>query len=121
MEEVVSGYAALFDSMQVMSCLIREKDSVRLTNQQTFPSKGYQGKGSLGGYSVIMHYLFLSSLLSTQPFSCRSSCNYKTHTHTHTHTQSCVSEYLLPISYPSFSNSFSFQTKPNPCMEFRKK
>lgn len=90
MEEVVSGYAALFDSLQVMSCLIREKDSVRLTNQQTLPSKGYQGKGSLGGYSIIMHYLLISSLLSTQPFSCRSSCNYTTHTQTHTHKAALV-------------------------------
>ena len=71
-----------------------------------------RGKGSLG--RVLNRWLcinlFLSSLL------CRR------HKATRQHTEkSCISECFLPTSPDvPFKYCFSFQTKLNPCMEFRK-
>ena len=117
---------ALFDNMKVILCLIREQDSISLATNKHF--QGLWEKGSLGWIrqssgirelaplsSLVRHYLFLPSRLL------RSHFCVDLHT-TRRHKKSCVSEYFLPTSpHVPFHILFVLLTKPNPCMEFRKK
>ena len=54
---------ALFDNMQVILCLIREQDSISLTTNKHFHPGAIKGREVWGGYSIIMHYPSLPSLL----------------------------------------------------------
>ena len=65
--------------------------------------------------SLVRHYLFLPGRLL------RSHFCVDLHT-TRRHKKSWVREYFLPTSpLVPFRILFVLQTKPNPCMEFRKK
>ena len=77
--------------------------------------QGLWGKVSLGW--VLNHHALLLPLWSpSQPFLCRSSLNATTH------KKSRVSEYFLSTSpHIPFKYCFPFQTKLNPCMEFKEK
>ena len=76
---------------------------------------GLWARGSLG--RVLNHHALLLPLWSpSQPFLCRSSLKATTH------KKSRVSEYFLSTSpHIPFKYCFPFQTKLNPCMEFKEK
>ena len=93
--------------------IICEQDSKRFPTNKHFHPGAIKGREVWGGYSITLHYLFLSSLL-------RSSFCVDIHT-TQWHKKAV---WVITSSLPllmSPSNNFSFQTKPNPCMDFRKK
>ena len=86
------------------------EDSLSLpTNKHIFHPRAIKGRRKVcGGYSIIMHYLFRSNLICS--YFCVDLDKQCIHT-----KKSCISELTssLPLIMSS-SNSFSFQTKPNP-------
>ena len=82
---------------------------VNLPNNKHFEGLSREGMSGEGTQSLCISFPPYSA---TQPFLCWSSCNMT--------TQKRV-DYLLPSSpLVPFKYCFSFQTKPNPWIEFRK-
>ena len=80
------GPTALFDDMQVILFLIRERDSISLLTNKHFHPTAIKKREVWGGYSIIMHYFFLSSRL-------RSHFGVDLHVPRQHKQKSCESEY----------------------------
>ena len=74
--------------------------------QPIHTSKGYEGREVLGGYSIIVHYLFISILPCIRFWVDLHATQWHP-------KKTCISEYLLHTSpHIPFIYCFSFQTKP---------